>query len=244
MKLSLIILLVFFAALLITVAVLLLHFQRLQTIGQTLARAATPFERPTPEATPRILIIGDSTAVGVGTTSAEESVAGMFGKDFPSAHIRNVGKSGLRVAGLPGRLTLVNDEHYDLMVVLIGGNDVVRLTKYSELEHDLESFLVEAKRHATTLVLLSPGNVGDAPIFPRPIGIYVTNRANRLRQIFAAVATRQHVLYVDPFLSHKEDYWLKNRTFYYGADSFHPRGGYGDWYQQIRAALNATPFQK
>src|SRR3989338_7153591 len=51
------------------------------------ASRARPFAVPNPKGEKRILIAGDSTAVGAGAAKPEDTIAGRLAHDFPQADI-------------------------------------------------------------------------------------------------------------------------------------------------------------
>ena len=55
-----------------------------------------------PKSALRVLVLGDSTGVGIGANRPEESIAGLLAQDFPAADIVNVSRSGARVADALG----------------------------------------------------------------------------------------------------------------------------------------------
>ena len=65
-----------------------------------LARASEPLQRPVHEADARLLIVGDSTAVGTGASAPQTSLAGLLANAYPSLHIENRGRDGATFAEL------------------------------------------------------------------------------------------------------------------------------------------------
>ncbi|MBI4092910.1 MAG: SGNH/GDSL hydrolase family protein [Candidatus Kerfeldbacteria bacterium] len=206
--------------------------------GRGLARSSQAFQQLRPDGRLRILLIGDSTVFGTGADDPSATIAGCFGRDFPEAHIRNLGVNGGKVAGLAGQLAQVRDEQYDLIVVLVGGNDVIRNTPLEAVARDIRTALMMARQIGRQVVLLSQGNIGNAPIFPWPLYHIYTRRARRLRDMFMTVANEQNVRFVDLFLERDADPWRRDPNRYYSADHFHPNGtGYGEWYEKIKERL-------
>ncbi len=84
-----------------------------------------------PAATPlRLLITGDSSAAGVGTSSQREALGVLLADRLAKAcsarvHWRLVARSGLTTAGTLHLLQREAPEHADLAVVVSGVNDVV-----------------------------------------------------------------------------------------------------------------------
>lgn len=206
--------------------------------GRGVARSSRAFQQLRPDGQPRMLLVGDSTAFGTGADDPSETIAGYFGRDFPKAHIRNLGVNGGRVAGLPGQLAQVRDEQYDLVVMLVGGNDVIRKTPLESVARDLRTALALARQLGRHIVLLSQGNIGNAPIFPWPLYHSYTRRARRLRDVFMTVASEQGAAFVDLFRERSADPWRDRPNQYYSADHFHPNGtGYREWYEKIKERL-------
>ncbi len=117
--------LLFLLVLLVVVGYETIQTRKLIAIGVGLADNAVPFERILPDAEMQILVIGDSTAVGTGAQTPEASLAGLVGQTFPDASVRNLGVNGARTADLIPRLEKIQDQHFDLLMLHIGGNDTV-----------------------------------------------------------------------------------------------------------------------
>lgn len=56
------------------------------------------FEANPPHATARLLVVGDSTAVGTGATSPAASIAGLIARRHPDVAIDNRAHNGVRFA--------------------------------------------------------------------------------------------------------------------------------------------------
>ncbi len=197
----------------------------------------TAFERDVPNAQLKMLFLGDSTALGTGAMSNTESVAGWFGQDFPKAHIRNISQNGEKLSGLIKNFPSLNT-HYDLVILQIGGNDIMRFTKFKNIEKNLSLAIDQAKLIADHVVIMHSGNVGLAPIFSWPLNRLYTSRTRTLREIYIKKAEEKGVLYIDLFQERKDDIFLKDIDKYYAPDHLHPSGaGYHFWYQMIRRTL-------
>lgn len=121
--------------------------RRLIAIGLKLADNAIPFSRDA--SGPKILVIGDSTAVGTGASASSTSLAGLLGSHYPSASIENRGINGSKTRDLLTRNDLSGDR-YDLIMIHIGGNDTVRFTNLDELTKDIALVIDDAKNTRTT----------------------------------------------------------------------------------------------
>jgi len=185
------------------------------------------------------LVIGDSTAVGTGATSAEDSIAGRLGSDYPQASITNLGINGSKTQELIPRLTSLGDKHYDFILIQIGGNDIVRRTNLAELKQSIDTVLFEAKKRADVVMLMTSGNIGTAKLLPFGTRWFFTKRTRQVREIFMKAAQIHNMPYVDIFRETKEDPFAQDPKKYYAEDIFHPSSeGYADWYTFVRMELD------
>lgn len=122
------------------------------------AKAGQRFERRLSAKGATVLILGDSTGVGVGATLPEESIAGLLAADYPDADIVNVAVSGTRVAGAIAQVRTCLDAglRFDLALLHVGGNDVVVDTPLHQLAADCDSLLQGLDQLAARTVWLGP----------------------------------------------------------------------------------------
>ena len=197
-----------------------------------------PFEQNHPQAKLRILFLGDSTAHGTGAIDNRKSVAGWFGQDFPQAHIINISQNGKRLIDLVNDFDPSKLEHYRLIVIQIGGNDIMKLTPLDKVEKEIAIVIDRAKMTGDHVVILHSGNVGLSPIFTWPFDWVMSERSRAVRTIYIRQAKEKGVFYVDLFAERKNDLFLKDVDRYYSPDLLHPSGqGYRWWYERIRATL-------
>lgn len=243
MPLPLKIVLVCVATLLLFVICQFFRTRHYITIGEEQAAKAIPYSQENSDADFRILIIGDSTVVGTGAEDPEHSVAGYLGADFPDAELVNLGVNGTRTHGLIERFESIQDEHFDLILIHTGGNDIVYNTDRTELAADLKTVLDLATSIGDEVVLLTCGDVGTGLLFPFGTRWILTARTEAVREIFMPIAESKGVHYVDLFRAPKDDPFAQDPDLYYSADYFHPSGaGYKDWYDHIKAVLDTLEF--
>ncbi len=243
MSISIKVILFIIAGLLIIIAILavveILKFNQLISVGKEVVARSKAFSSSIDQPQKHILVAGDSTAVGTGAQDPKQSVAGRLASDFPQADITNIGINGLKVRGLVAQLNkLPVEKKFDLALLQIGGNDVVRLTSLSAIERDLTTAISKSKDRAHTVVIMTSGNVGLAPALG-PVARYVYNwRTRQVRELFIRVCNREQVVYVDLFRETKDDIFATDVNRYYAEDYFHPSGdGYGVWYQSLSVVL-------
>ncbi len=210
--------------------------------GKKLIEQSHPFEQNTTTGSPRILVAGDSTAVGTGTTP-EGSTAGHFGIDFPDAAIANMSENGRRTAELATIFSTLEQNSFDLIVLQIGANDIIHGTNIDELRASLTQLFQDAKKIGTHVVALHSGNIGLAPIFPWPISTILQSRTQRYREVYKAIAADNGVAYVDLYEDAANDPFKDTKRFY-APDGLHlTADGYGFWYQEIRKVMERLNIQ-
>lgn len=223
-----------------------IRISRLVNTGHELAATAKPYEQRPATPTATIVVTGDSSAVGVGAATQQESVAGRLGQRYPSASIENTGHNGERVSGLLVKLQQRTAENptkrYDLVLLQIGGNDLIRRTSYTDLERDLPLLLDEAKKLSDQIVLINGGNYRHIPMFPWPIDLYMDRRSRLGRDLFSRIAAQKGVAYVDLYRPAREERDRDHRADY-AADQFHLNGtGYAWWFDGIVRTIDAAGY--
>lgn len=186
-------------------------------IGRRLAAETTPFNKTT-GSTKKILIVGDSLAYGVGASSPEKSISGQISKKFPEANIINKATIGDDTADLLKDLPKKIDQNYDIIVVIIGGNDIIRFP--TDLEHtskNMENIIQFSSRNSSRTFVITSGDFRNVSFVPPFLKGYFAQRANLLRQQTIEFAGNHHnVTYIDAFSIPESDY--KN---YEAPDHFH-----------------------
>jgi lysophospholipase L1-like esterase len=217
------------------------RFAWLLTQSAKLVERSQAFERKIDGGSPRILIAGDSTAVGTGTTP-EGSTAGHFGEDYPRADIRNVSVNGWKVHNL--LVAFPTDGTYDLVVLQIGANDIMRGTPESEFETSLRTLFTNAKARSENVIALHSGNIGLAPMFRWPVSTIMRARSLRYRAIYRRVAAEKGVAYVDLYHEKDDDVLIKDIRRHYSDDLLHLTAeGYGVWYDAIRKTMREAGIE-
>lgn len=215
-----------------------LRIQGLIREGQILVRSSAPYQKIVSGATTRVLIVGDSTGVGVGATRGEDSLAGRLSQDHPDWSIDNLSVSGRKTAELISVLRVLGPHQYDRIILQIGGNDITHFTDKVQLKRDIELVLKEAMRVGKITTLLSCGSVASALIFPRPVAFLWDRRTLRVRDIFMKASEERGVTYVDLYRDKKSDPFFLEPYRYHARDLFHPSSeGYGLWYEELKKAL-------
>ena len=193
---------------------------------------AQPYTRA--GSSPGILVLGDSTAVGVGATKPEETVAGRLARHLPQLAVENHAVSGARIHDMDGQFKRASKDRYRLIIMHVGANDLIRLRTAENAATALEPMLVRLRARADRVVFLCAGNVGAAGFFPWPMrGNY--QRLNleyheRFTRLGAATSTQ----YVNLFTPPATDPFVLQASVFMSIDQLHPSSeGYRLWFERI-----------
>ena len=203
-------------------------------VGQAseLARRSEPFEQRPENATRRLLIVGDSTAVGTGATSASSSLAGLIAQQHPRLLIENRARDGALFADVAQQL--LRPGHFDIVLVQAGGNDVIRLRSEESMRNDIDDMLDAARQRADVVIVMPAGNVGNAPFFFPPWSWWMTHRARTMHRLIARAAQRGGATYVKLFHEREDDPFVRQPELH-ASDGLHPSdAGYRVWWQALQ----------
>lgn len=203
-------------------------------MNKLLAASQKPFSRPFPNGK-SIAVFGDSTAVGTGSKSVEETLAGRLAKDFPRTDIINLAENGSKTRGVLQQIQRLNNKKINMAIISTGGNDVWAYTSLRKLTKDLRAVLEKAKEISDhRVILLFFGNEGSAPFFPWPIRSWLASRTEQVKEVFDSVAAEQQVPIIDLFSNSLENPFVVDPKRYFARDRLHPSGaGYGEWYKRM-----------
>ena len=73
----------------------------------------------------KILFIGDSFGYGTGASNNSATLAGLMGSYLPDSRIVNKAKNGTKSLDLSKRINMDIDNRYDIIVVVVGANDII-----------------------------------------------------------------------------------------------------------------------
>jgi lysophospholipase L1-like esterase len=155
-----------------------------------------PGHRP-PEPVRRILIVGDSTAVGIGASAPTETLVGHIAAQFPATAVENHARAGARAAHMKPQLALAEKSKYDAVLIAVGGNDVLRGTPRDAFRIALDEAMRQACTLSDIVIVVNCPNIGAAPLFPWPLNVILSRRSLRYRATFEAVCAGHPVEFVN-----------------------------------------------
>jgi lysophospholipase L1-like esterase len=201
-----------------------------------LARQSEPHQASPPGATATLLVVGDSTGVGTGASSPASSLAGLISRDHPQLKIVNHAKDGARFADIARQIEATGSQRFDAVLILGGGNDVIRFTGDELLAYDVERATALAHARAGVVVLMPSGNVGSAPFFYPPWSWLMTSRSKKLHRIVREAASSHGALYVNLFREKADDPFARRPDELNARDDLHPSdAGYRLWFDELNA---------
>ncbi len=202
---------------------------------RTLA-ATIPYTYATTGTGKTMLVLGDSTAYGVGAEEPEKSTAGRLSQSLGMIYVENLAKSGALTKDVRAQILNARLPAYDVVLIQVGANDVIYGTRLQSAAYDLEQVLTYIAPRASTTIVLTAGDIGNAPLWPWPLNHLYTLRTKALRGYFMALTEKYKVLYVDIFS--QPDVFGGDIKKYYAPDGLHLSGeGYAVWATYILDAL-------
>lgn len=193
----------------------------------------------------RILILGDSTAVGTGASHPDDSIAGRFAKDYPSAEITNVAINGGVVKDIEKQMQPFQNMHFDLIVVSAGGNDVWRGSRINTIKKSLSKTLPLLSAMSSGRVLfLVYNNIGSAPVFPRLIQFFLRRRCDKVQSAIREIAYFNKVPTIELFTTDDRNPFLGDPATLFAFDGIHPSSeGYKLWYHRMWLIMHQNGYR-
>lgn len=194
----------------------------------------------------RVLIAGDSTAVGKGSRSILETVEGRLETDFPATDVFNVSMNGALTRDILKQVDQPACLQYDLIILSTGGSDLWSSITMATLTHDLRTVLRFVKPLCRNqVVVIFFGNIGSAPLFPCLIRRFLLWRGQRVLNVFQEVCHSEQVELLELFTGASSNPFTENPKRYFALDGLHPNGeGYLLWYNLIKEVILNKEYLK
>ena len=187
------------------------------------------------------VVMGDSTAAGVGAPK-ESGIAAGTTAALAQRHrvtMTNLGISGARMKDVVAQqLAAAETLRPDLVLLAASANDVTHLTPVRSVRRELETIVrrLKAANPAVKIVLTGSPDMGSPPRVPRllrGIAAWQSRRINRMTDDVAAREglTRAHIAEVTGPMFRKDPSLFE-------ADRFHPNArGYATWIAVLNEAI-------
>jgi lysophospholipase L1-like esterase len=178
-----------------------------------------PFERLVPQPSARVLVVGDSTGVGVGATAPADSLAGLLASEFPAAEILNRSVNGACIADVIGQ---VPEGLFDVILLHIGANDIMTGNSMKSMVTQGDELLRFLKKRTRHLIWLSAGNIGLSPLFVAPWSWWMTARSRQASKLFEALSRHHGAEFISFFREAQQDVFSRDPMLYFADDLIHP----------------------
>lgn len=206
-------------------------------ISKELMEHEEAYQKPSTDYSTTLLVLGDSTGVGVGADTPEDTVAGRLSEYLGATYVENHAVSGAMTVELKEQISKAALEQYDVILIQIGGNDILAFHDARATAAELSEALGTLPKAGEVLVM-SAGNVGGGTLFPPPMRPFHTLKNLEFHKEFARVAHGWNALYVNLYEPFWKDPFLRNPYRYLSRDGLHPSSyGYGLWFEKVRKAL-------
>lgn len=199
----------------------------------TVGQGGEPFE---------LLVFGDSLAAGVGVAHNEDALTGHLAASLASAtgrpvSWRVVARAGATASSLArkdlGRLADVATRcPPDLVVVLVGMNDLMRYRDLRRWRHDVRVLLRDVRAEVGDQAAIMAAGippVGQFPTLPQPFRAVFGRRAKVMDGILADVCASLDATHVRLHLEK-----IASGSTFFASDRFHPSA---DGYRQLAERL-------
>ena len=179
----------------------------------------------------RLVVVGDSTAVGTGAESLADALPGRLGS-LLGARWRAAGRNGATAADvLRDHIDEAAGGPTDVAVLVVGWNDAMKLRSPRAFARDLGA-LIDRLRSASPdarIVVVAPPAFGDFAVLPQPLRSALGSAARGLSRVAARVCAQHGALLAPGF---------DGRSV--ASDGFHPDGpGYGRMAEGVAQILRS-----
>jgi lysophospholipase L1-like esterase len=183
-----------------------------------------PYQYRALRAQQRVLIVGDSTGVGVGADCPTQSIAGLLIAECRGAEVVNLSVSGATLGDVPAQLRRLGQRgaRFDVVLLHIGGNDILRSPNLAVMQQAAEALLPRLHDAGERVIWLGPGDVGLAPLFRPPFSWWLSRRSRLVGELFYRLAQKHGVDYVGFHDDHHRDVLASQRHRFFAGDGFHP----------------------
>jgi len=213
------------------------HVVKRVKVAKQLIEKAQPYQREGREHDKAMLVLGDSTAVGVGASVAEDTLAAKAALSIGALHVENRAVSGAITKDLSSQAAKAQRDAYELILIQIGGNDIIRMKSERKAGAELKSAL-EKLPVAKKVIVISAGNVGGSTLIPFFLRPLYTDKNLKYHAEFGRIVTDAGFTYVDLYKAPNSRLMEREPKTYLAEDGLHPSSeGYALWFEAIRPSL-------
>ena len=211
------------------------QFYEALQIVTIVTRNSEKFENITQDLSTTLLVLGDSTAAGVGTLTSADSVAGRLSTYMGATYTENLSENGAYATDIQEQLDQASLEKYDTVLIQVGANDVIWFRSLNDAVHEIDFTVTRLRDYTDRVIVMSAGNIGGAPVFPLPLWPIYTWRSSQLNDAFEDIVERRGAYYIDLYVPPSQDPFVQQPGVYLSPDKLHPSSkGYGLWFEKLK----------
>ena len=240
-----------FIILLLTIYILVEAFKFWQKVesSKVIIANSMKYENLSQNYVNKILVLGDSTGFGVGVTNKQDSVSGLLANYTKATYVENLSVSGAQIKDLENqfknrKLKDSLEDKYDIILIQIGGNDIMRFKDVNEQRKIYENFLKTLPSYKT-LIAISAGDVGDTTLFPFFIRPFHSSLSKEYHKMFSEVLDQQKSINLNSYyinlsyIDKKTNPFLLYPEINLSPDGLHPSSaGYKLWFEKIISQIS------
>lgn len=202
-------------------------------------RPSRPYQYRAARARRRVLIVGDSTGVGIGATCPTHTIAGQLAAEYRGAEFVNLSVSGACVDEVEAQLQALPADlpRFDLVLLHVGGNDIMRRPNLAPLEQTSRALLAKLLAVGERLLWIGPGDVGLAPLFRAPFSWWMSRRTQAACNLFHRLASEHGVEYIGFHTEEHRELLRRDGARYFSDDGIHPNS---DGYRYCYGVLKGS----
>ncbi len=192
----------------------------------------------------RYVVLGDSTAAGVGA-AADDGIAVLTARHLALTRrvtMRNLGVSGARMRDVvEQQMPEAEAFRPDLVLISAGANDVTHLTPIPSMRRRLRDAVgrLRAANPAVRIVVTGAPDMGSPPRIPWGLRWVASLRTRMVNRMFVAEARKLNLVFA-PIAERTGPLFRRDRTLF-DADRFHPNSrGYATWAAVLNEALTVA----
>ena len=186
-----------------------------------------------------LAVLGESTAVGVGSSRQDEALAFCLARSLArtraiSVDVQVVGKAGANLAHVRRELLSQVRLPVDAVVVVLGVNDTLELTRGRRWSADLGALIAELRSSARDVVFSGVPPLGELRSLPQPMRSALGARAAYLDARLERACAAHDVCHVPLRFPYRPEQIAR--------DGFHPSAlGYAAWADALARAWPRRP---
>lgn len=190
----------------------------------------------------RVLLLGDSSAAGVGVSNQDSALAGQLVEQLSGQFQITwllLAESGITSEQLLSQLQQATRQIYDCVVLVIGVNDVTARTTDTLWVAHLQSLreILSAEFNVQHLFISAIPPMQHFSALPRPLSHYLGRRTRRLNRLTEQLAEHCNDVTFMPIDLGVDPQML-------AADGFHPSAAaYTLWAEQVAAMIKKNAFK-